>query len=1035
MISYRRSALYALCFVMLRFAVAVSLEAQEPDAFDLDRIKRESRPPVIPTLVLWQGAQNVTALGNVRMYEDVEGGEPPFEFSFYPDSRYLKPASHTIRWREALRNPSRDMWLVFTVLNSSGHDDWLLSAYRAALRATELRIVGEDGSLRSWSGSALNALRVDPGISDAVALRLPLSASEKGSVYLRLSGAAYPWLDLSFWRYGAFVRRVASANIGFALLGSAAAALSLLVLVFSALRPYRRLGYFPYALLFFTLVAISYSLMVFGLTRIPGLWPGTLLNALSFLLTLAIACMGFFGLMRGKANAAPLKALWLLSAIGLGFGLYGSFLPPQALLDLTYRVLAVTLCLQALVSSLVLFALGSRGETAIAPSATPGKSEDERFALSAAGAYMPGLDNVVALLDELAEGFPDPEKTALTNLARAETLRILALANNALLYLRLRSGQLRLHDENFNLAALIHTCLSQARQLGTASPRIEPLDLPIIELRNDLGCMHLLFYTVMARALRGQSLSRLGIRATSDLHLIMVDIDDDGPAPFSLASGFRSHGLESLSRAPFDLAFCARLAKNLGGSLNYERRGGLNCYSLVFPRSMRWDEQPAADIPPDAAADAEAAARRRFALIDIPVLSSPSVPGTLSAKRKNSRGTILLVDGDPLSLFTLKRRLEAGGWFVEGRLSAAGLIDELDGMVCTLILANTNLPGQSGLEFCKALRRRSGRDLLPVILVIDSARPEDIEAAFAAGANDYLIRPIGGGELLARVQTHVDLASGIQRDLDQRARMAEVDKFKTLGWLTAGVAHEINTPNNSALRNVPLLKEVWAELLEPLERIYKAEGDFRIRGFSYEDLLSEVPEILNDLYMGAQHIRKIVTDLKDYARGPDPGGRAPTDINQAILYAARLLKHDIALASDAVSFELADDLPPVLADRLKLTQVMVNVLENALQALPDRSRAVLVRSRLDSSNDATGSWLKVLVRDEGVGMDERTLASAFDPFFSTKRERGGTGLGLAVAVGIVRDLGGNMEIHSSPGAGTELLIRLPAQAGASGGNA
>jgi signal transduction histidine kinase len=68
-------------------------------------------------------------------------------------------------------------------------------------------------------------------------------------------------------------------------------------------------------------------------------------------------------------------------------------------------------------------------------------------------------------------------------------------------------------------------------------------------------------------------------------------------------------------------------------------------------------------------------------------------------------------------------------------------------------------------------------------------------------------------------------------------------------------------------------------------------------------------------------------------------------------------------------------------------------------------------------------------------MDERTLASAFDPFFTTKRERGGTGLGLAVAVGIVRDLGGNMEIHSSPGAGTELLIRLPAQAGASGGTA
>jgi hypothetical protein len=93
----------------------------------------------------------------------------------------------------------------------------------------------------------------------------------------------------------------------------------------------------------------------------------------------------------------------------------------------------------------------------------------------------------------------------------------------------------------------------------------------------------------------------------------MVDIEDDGPAPFALTAGFRSRGLELLDRAPFDLAFCARLAKSLGGSLRYERRAELNCYSLVFPRSIRWEEAPAGHSrrAKDAGADKTAEAAKR----------------------------------------------------------------------------------------------------------------------------------------------------------------------------------------------------------------------------------------------------------------------------------------------------------------------------------------------------------------------------------------------------------------------------------------
>jgi polar amino acid transport system substrate-binding protein len=259
--------------------------------------------------------------------------------------------------------------------------------------------------------------------------------------------------------------------------------------------------------------------------------------------------------------------------------------------------------------------------------------------------------------------------------------------------------------------------------------------------------------------------------------------------------------------------------------------------------------------------------------------------------------------------------------------------------------------------------------------------------------------------------------------------MAESDKYRTLAMLTAGVAHEINTPNNATLRNIPILREIWQELGEALGRLYETEGGFNVRGYDYDDLRRELPAMLDDVYMGAQHIRKIVMDLKDYARGPSllEGCAEPADVNQSISYAYRLLKHAITLGTNHFIQDLAPSLPPVRADRLKLTQVIVNILENAIQSLPSPESSVHIRSFAEPghSEDNPIPWICILVSDEGQGMDQQTLASVFDPSFTTKRERGGTGLGMPVALGIVRELGGSIEVRSSMDTGTSVLVRIP----------
>mgnify|MGYP004705564231 FL=1 len=170
------------------------------------------------------------------------------------------------------------------------------------------------------------------------------------------------------------------------------------------------------------------------------------------------------------------------------------------------------------------------------------------------------------------------------------------------------------------------------------------------------------------------------------------------------------------------------------------------------------------------------------------------------------------------------------------------------------------------------------------------------------------------------------------------------------------------------MRNVPILREIWLELGEALGRLYESEGGFNVRGYDYEDLRRELPAMLDDVYMGAQHIRKIVTDLKDYARGPSllEASTDQTDVNQAILYACRLLKHTIALGTNRFIQDLAPALPPVRADRLKLTQVIVNILENAFQSLPSAEAAVRVQSYVETVDGGEEAPVVcVLVSDEG----------------------------------------------------------------------
>lgn len=242
--------------------------------------------------------------------------------------------------------------------------------------------------------------------------------------------------------------------------------------------------------------------------------------------------------------------------------------------------------------------------------------------------------------------------------------------------------------------------------------------------------------------------------------------------------------------------------------------------------------------------------------------------------------------------------------------------------------------------------------------------------------------------------------SVILRDLTaQKAlhrRLAHSEKLAALGTMAAGLAHEIGNPLASILSLVQLIER------------QTAEDETRRR-------LSLVREQIT-------RIARIVRDLGDYTRG-DRAGRGLVDVNEAVQAALTLARYGNAERRVHVSSELGRELEPVNAGRDHLLQVFLNLLLNAYDAVADGGN-IRVRTAAAAGN------VLVEVADDGPGVPQALLSRLGEPFLTTKEPGRGTGLGLFVSYGIVRELGGDIQVESPPGRGAKFTVTLP---GAGGG--
>lgn len=255
----------------------------------------------------------------------------------------------------------------------------------------------------------------------------------------------------------------------------------------------------------------------------------------------------------------------------------------------------------------------------------------------------------------------------------------------------------------------------------------------------------------------------------------------------------------------------------------------------------------------------------------------------------------------------------------------------------------------------------------------------------------------------------------------QQQQLIQADKMASLGILVSGVAHEINNPNSLVLLNTPVIMDSFEDLWPILDGYYRAHGDFSVGGLEYSRMREEIPYMLTEMQAGGKRIKHIVEDLKDFARSDNARKMEAVDLNGVVRAAARLVDNSIKKATHGFSISCAESLRKVWGNPQRIEQVVVNLILNACQALSSPAQGI----RLETRNCLARQTVVLTVQDEGTGIDPESLPHLTDPFFTTKRDAGGTGLGLSVSSNIVKEHGGVLDFDSEPGIGTTVTLELP----------
>lgn len=326
-----------------------------------------------------------------------------------------------------------------------------------------------------------------------------------------------------------------------------------------------------------------------------------------------------------------------------------------------------------------------------------------------------------------------------------------------------------------------------------------------------------------------------------------------------------------------------------------------------------------------------------------------------------------------------------------------------------IVITDVRMPGISGIQVLEAIKERMPE--IEVIVVTAFGEMDLAIRALQLDASDFVTKPVSDQALhlalerargrFVRKKQVADYTRLLEREIENQAKIMHQDKMISLGRLAASVVHEINNPL-TGIRN-------YLRLMIVLLKGGDLSLEKREKFAHYLDLAERE----------TGRCARIASGLLAFSRKSEP---VMTKVRVGELFEKTLplVGHKLELSSITLDVETVEPIPEVDGDFGQLQQCLVNLLLNAVDAMPDGGEL-----KVSAGYDPAGEKVNIVVRDTGAGISEENLPHIFEPFFTTKEEGYGVGLGLSTVFGIVERHGGRVRVETGPGAGTAFVMAFP----------
>lgn len=448
------------------------------------------------------------------------------------------------------------------------------------------------------------------------------------------------------------------------------------------------------------------------------------------------------------------------------------------------------------------------------------------------------------------------------------------------------------------------------------------------------------------------------------------------------------------------------------------------------------------------------------------------------------RPKILIVDDDEINRNIIKSKLSQADYEIIPVENGLLALEIIKNCLPDLVLLDIIMPGITGYEVARTLKSNPETMFIPIVMITALDEVGDRVKALEAGADDFLTKPIDTMELKVRVSTllkmkqYYDQLLNYQNKLesvnkqlsesiiianqktDEALKMSHLlleekkkvsvyanemeslaekranqlihaDRMVTLGTMSAGIAHEINNPATFINVSAATL-EKWEKYISPLfAYALENELDKKLDISKLEIFKNVFPDLIESIKKGTKRISVITNSLKSFARD-DPAKKTAIHLEEA-LEAAITISGSHYKKIALVNTDVEDNLPQVMGNQQQMEQVFTNLIVNASDAIKEKIeklntgnnefRGEIFISIKQRSQDY--GQIVIQCRDNGIGMKEETKEKMFTPFFTTKPQDRGTGLGMSIVYGIIKDHNGTISSKSKVGIGTEFKIILP----------